>query len=303
MLHQREGAILEQIKAYDLNTYKHSIHVAEMAKEFSGYLANQSTITDKKGFVERVYNAAIVHDAGKLTIPYEIINKPGKLTDAERSLMSAHSEAARNVLDGFPETDIRVATEHHYVYGNQKMSLEAQIIAVCDVYSAITLERSYSPAHTPSYAINEMQNCRQLNRDLIDLFDNFLRDAKYYEQGLPADYYPPTYDDYIQHSLYYLSSKYKLSPEYMRVDHYNGSDFIVYNDNRPGARESVIVGTLRSDGTIDMEPHEIKMLHDEPLFQKDIDWSKYEDPTIKSVDEYESMLNAAYDDFDQEEVK
>ena len=286
MLHQKELSILERLKAHDITTYNHSMHVAEMAKEFATYLVNQTNIADKRGFVERVYNAACVHDAGKLTIPYEIINKPGSLTEAERVLMSEHSSVAPSVLDGFPEVDITVALEHHMHY-KEGISLESQIIAVCDVYSAIALERSYSSAKPPAYAVEEMKKCKKLNPEVANLFDSFSREAGYYERGLPVGYQPKTQDDCLQMSIYYLSSKYHLSSEFMQVTKFRGNEFVVYNDISTGDR--IVLGTLKpGEGIIDTEPHEVKLLNKEQLFQRSIDWSRYEDKEQPDVADFEA---------------
>ncbi|MBO9531354.1 MAG: HD-GYP domain-containing protein [Solirubrobacteraceae bacterium] len=114
---------------------------------------------------------ALLHDIGKLRVPNEIINKPGALSDAEWLVMRRHPEYGQEMLDrvGGALTDAgRIVRAHHerwdgtgYPDGlaGDEIPIEARIITVCDSYSAMTTERSYSRARTDRQARMELERC------------------------------------------------------------------------------------------------------------------------------------------------
>jgi HD-GYP domain-containing protein (c-di-GMP phosphodiesterase class II) len=115
--------------------------------------------------------AALLHDVGKIKIPAEIINKPGKLTDEEFALIKTHTVEGERLLaqvggilgnvgrivrschedwDGTGYPDSLVGTEIPRV---------ARIVRCCDAYSAMTTDRSYRKARPPNEAIAELRRC------------------------------------------------------------------------------------------------------------------------------------------------
>jgi HD-GYP domain-containing protein (c-di-GMP phosphodiesterase class II) len=100
--------------------------------------------------------AGFLHDAGKLQIPLEILNKNGPLTTAERAVMNLHVNYGQNMIkqlsDCKPEY-LQAAGEHHAYYDNpdkgysasagKRPSLVAQIMALADVYDALANKRAY----------------------------------------------------------------------------------------------------------------------------------------------------------------
>jgi HD-GYP domain-containing protein (c-di-GMP phosphodiesterase class II) len=104
--------------------------------------------------------ASLLHDAGKLFIPEEILNKPGKLTDAERTIMETHTvKGARYLtgLEGIPKLAVLAALEHHIkfdgsgyptVRGGWKPNIASQIITVSDVFDAMRSKRVYQEANS-----------------------------------------------------------------------------------------------------------------------------------------------------------
>lgn len=114
---------------------------------------------------------ALLHDIGKLRVPNDIINKPGKLDEAEWAVMRRHPVFGQEMLDrvgGVLSDAGRIVRAHHerwdgtgYPDGLQgeEIPVEARIITVCDSYSAITTRRSYSRARTANEALAEMQRC------------------------------------------------------------------------------------------------------------------------------------------------
>jgi putative nucleotidyltransferase with HDIG domain len=107
---------------------------------------------------------AIVHDVGKINVPDSILNKPGRLTDEERGIIEQHPvkgyELCRNL--GFMKEELQIIRSHHErwdgsgypdkLHGEQ-IPLLARIIAVADVYDALSSNRSYRQARSHSETI------------------------------------------------------------------------------------------------------------------------------------------------------
>lgn len=132
---------------------------------------------------------AFFHDIGKLTIPLEILNKPGKLTPEEWETMKTHSRVGANLLRAHPVDWLKEAAfiveQHHerydgkgYPYGlkGDEISLEAAIVSVVDAYDAMTTERVYKQALSTEEAIAELKKGRgtQFHPDVVDHFIDVL---------------------------------------------------------------------------------------------------------------------------------
>lgn len=111
--------------------------------------------------------AANIHDIGKIAIPSEILNKPGRLTELEFNLIKTHPQVAFNILKtiGFPWPIAKIILQHHermngsgYPKGlsGQKILLEARILGVADVVEAMISHRPYRPAHGIDVALDEI---------------------------------------------------------------------------------------------------------------------------------------------------
>jgi putative nucleotidyltransferase with HDIG domain len=114
---------------------------------------------------------AYLHDVGKVRIPHEILNKPGKLTREEREMMERHTLYGLELLEGidFP-WDIRPLIRWHHEkcdgsgypdrLRDDAFPVAAQIIGIVDVYDALTSTRSYRAAMSVEDALIEMKKCR-----------------------------------------------------------------------------------------------------------------------------------------------
>ena len=114
---------------------------------------------------------AYLHDVGKVRVPHEILNKPGRLTDAEFDTMKLHTVYGIELLAGveFP-WDIKPLIRSHHEkldgtgYPDQlkgdEIPLGAQIICIVDVFDALTTTRSYRPAMAREAALAELERCR-----------------------------------------------------------------------------------------------------------------------------------------------
>jgi hypothetical protein len=127
--------------------------------------------------------AGLVHDIGKMDVPSEILNKPGRLTDEEFAIARLHPERGCAILDraeAIPATAIDVCRHHHekidgtgYPFGLKggEISLAARMGAICDVYDALTSDRAYKDAWSPIEAVTAMHGWRgQFDRDLLFTF-------------------------------------------------------------------------------------------------------------------------------------
>jgi putative nucleotidyltransferase with HDIG domain len=143
---------LLRLREFDEYTTTHSINVSVLAMALAEWLGMGAR--DVRGFGV----AGLLHDLGKVKIPAEILNKAGKLTDQERSVMNAHPvEGARMILTTEPDLDLAavVAYEHHImINGGGYPSLQyprqchraSRLVHVCDVYDALRTNRPYRDA-------------------------------------------------------------------------------------------------------------------------------------------------------------
>ncbi len=119
--------------------------------------------------VDAIELAALVHDIGKLSVPAEILNKPGKLSDIEFSLIKEHSQSGYDLLKDidydWPIAEI-VLQHHERMDGSgypnalyaEDISMAARVIAVADVVEAMTSHRPYRPALGLDAAIAEISS-------------------------------------------------------------------------------------------------------------------------------------------------
>ncbi len=168
---------LTQIKGYDEYTYVHSVNVGilmtALAQEF-GY----------KGDVLVEFSVGgLLHDIGKMLVPDSILNKPGKLTDAEFSVMKRHPEFGLELLSTKVIHDISrkaVGQHHERLNGNgyplgvagSRIHEAGLICAVADVFDALTSDRVYKEAWTPQKALATIfQGCdSDFSRKYVEKF-------------------------------------------------------------------------------------------------------------------------------------
>jgi len=179
---------LARLKDKDDYTYMHSVAVCALMVS----LARRLGLGDEQ--VREAGMAGLLHDVGKMMIPLEILNKPGKLTDAEFDLVKSHPvEGHKMLLEGNSISDITldVCLHHHEkVDGkgypdrqtNEQISLYAKMGAVCDVYDAITSERPYKKGWEPAESIRKMAEWSAGNYDPA-IFQAFVKSIGIYPVG------------------------------------------------------------------------------------------------------------------------
>jgi two-component system, response regulator RpfG len=115
---------------------------------------------------EMLSEASLFHDVGKVAVPHGILSRTGPLTSEERAVVRTHTETGHWLLAdrGCPLLDLaaEIALHHHedldgsgYPHGlaGEEIALEARIVHVCDVFDALTSDRTYRPAHTVTDAL------------------------------------------------------------------------------------------------------------------------------------------------------
>ena len=144
-------------------TQTHSLGVADKAEQMANYYG-----FDREK-ATRFYLAGALHDIGKLLVSNDILEKPGRLTDDEFSVMQDHASATRYVLrlvKGIPDV-VRWASNHHeklngkgYPRGltAENLSFEERLMACVDIYQALTEQRPYKDGMTHEKAIAIMQD-------------------------------------------------------------------------------------------------------------------------------------------------
>ncbi len=164
----------ESAEARDRYTQGHCVRVAELACMIAER-AGSAHGFDRTGlYWFRI--GALLHDVGKLSVPPEVLNKPGTLSDAEWALMRGHAAAGTEMLEelDFPRAVRAVVESHHerwdgcgYPRGlrGDAIPLAARILGVADVYDALTTVRSYKRALSHDDALQVMR------RDVGSRFD------------------------------------------------------------------------------------------------------------------------------------
>jgi len=174
------------VEAKDPYTSGHQQRVSELA----------CTISKAMNFpthrIEGMRIAALLHDIGKISIPVEILSKPGKLGRFEFELIQNHPRIGYEILQGidFPWKISEVVLQHHerlngsgYPSGlkSDEISLEAKILGVADVVEAMSSNRPYRPALGVDKALSEilMNKAVLYEPDVVDICVKLFTEAKF----------------------------------------------------------------------------------------------------------------------------
>ena len=143
------------------------LHVRRVRLLTEFFLNRLTQLTDRYSFTTaeaaNIVTASALHDIGKIAIPEEIINKPGRLTEEEFAVMKTHSMIGAQMLADLPiyhkeplvETAYQICRHHHERYdgggypdglAGDDIPISAQIVSLADVYDALTSDRVYKKA-------------------------------------------------------------------------------------------------------------------------------------------------------------
>lgn len=167
----------------DPETGSHLDRMSRYSRIIANALADRYELNDS--YIEHIFMFAPLHDIGKIGIPDNILLKPGPLNDEEREIMQTHAIKGREMIDdllknfglvNFEHMDVlrNIAQHHHeaingtgYPMGikGKEIPLEARIIAVADVFDALTSIRPYKEAWSNEEAIKTL---KELSGELLD---------------------------------------------------------------------------------------------------------------------------------------
>ncbi|MFZ4529937.1 MAG: HD-GYP domain-containing protein [Undibacterium curvum] len=179
---------LARLKTKDDYTYMHSIAVCALMVALSKQLGLNDEQTREAGV------AGLLHDIGKMMVPGDILNKPGKLTDEEFVSVKEHPAAGHKLLldaQGVSAISLDVCLHHHEKMDGtgypdrlkgEEISLFARMGAVCDVYDAITSNRPYKQGWCPAESLRKMAEWSKGHFD-EKVFQAFVKSIGIYPVG------------------------------------------------------------------------------------------------------------------------
>jgi putative two-component system response regulator len=193
----RREAILRLGRAAEYRDNETGMHVIRMSR-LSAKLAQEIGLNDEE--CQLMLQASPMHDVGKIGIPDEILLKPGKLNDEEWEIMKKHPEIGAEILSGSQSTVIQMAASIALThqerwdgsgYPNklrgEEIPLAGRIVAICDVFDALTSKRYYKEAFSVEKAMEIIQEGRgkDFEADLVDTFTRALPEMVRIVKELP----------------------------------------------------------------------------------------------------------------------
>jgi putative nucleotidyltransferase with HDIG domain len=154
-------ATVKTVEMRDPYTAGHQKRVAEL----SSVIAREMGLSENQ--IEGIHMAGLIHDLGKISVPAEILSKPGQLTEIEFDLMKTHPQVGYDILNEieFPWPIAQIVLQHHermdgsgYPQGlcGEDILMEARILGVADIVEAMASHRPYRPALGIDKALQEI---------------------------------------------------------------------------------------------------------------------------------------------------
>lgn len=172
-------ACMINIREKDEYLLEHSVAVAIYITIFAHHLKISREV------VQHLSVGAFLHDIGKIKIPDSVLNKPGKLTDEEFTIMKTHANHSIDIIKktpGINELSLEVAALHHeklngegypFQVKGEDINQYGRMIAICDIFDALTANRVYKEGFTHSKAfsiLRELAKSNHLDTILVDQF-------------------------------------------------------------------------------------------------------------------------------------
>lgn len=177
-----------RIKERDTYTFQHSVSVCTLLVSFCRYIDMGREVIQEAGI------GGMLHDIGKMKVPDQILNKPGKLTDAEFEIMKSHASLGLDILKqtpGISNTVLQISGEHHERFDGsgyparkkgEGISQLGRMAAIVDVYDAITSNRVYHTGLEPSIALQRLFEWSHKHLD-AELVQHFIQAVGIYPVG------------------------------------------------------------------------------------------------------------------------
>jgi len=173
------AALSSALEKRDPYTAGHQQRVAQLAC----FIAEEMGLSEER--IEGIHMAGVLHDIGKISVPGEILSKPGKLSEVEFSIIKSHPDIGYEILKNieFPWPIAQITLQHHErmdgsgyprSISGENILLEAKILAVADVVEAISSHRPYRPTLGMEIAIKEISQNKGILYD-PDVADAALR--------------------------------------------------------------------------------------------------------------------------------
>lgn len=174
------NVIVEKVSEKDMYTQEHNLRL----QDYSIKIAKELKLHNRT-----LYNllyASLFHDIGKINVPTEVLNKPGRLTKEEFDYIKRHPEDGYNLMKNSCIEEVgEIIRQHHerldgsgYPYGlkEDEICIEAKIIAIVDTYDAMTSDRPYRKALSPIIAMDELKRLKGIHYDerIVDVFEQIL---------------------------------------------------------------------------------------------------------------------------------
>ncbi len=177
-------SLARTIDAKDRYTEGHT----ERVSQYAAFLGERLGMPDKQ--IDNLRMGALIHDIGKIGIDLNILNKPGKLTPAERKLIETHpalGEKICNPLKSLQDVTCIIRNHHERLDGSgypdglqgDEIPLEVRIVSITDVFDALTTDRSYRPAMSIEVALailREEADEGKLDASLVREFEIMLQE-------------------------------------------------------------------------------------------------------------------------------
>lgn len=190
---QQKGVIncLEHILKYDYDTLCHSIRVFNYAIRIGELVYGIKNTTE----LNNLSYSALLHDIGKTSIDINILHKKGSLNTNEMSIMQTHVlfGCAILVYRGFETPVLKIVLQHHerlegggYPFGftGKDICKSAKIVAVADVFDAITSKRSYNHALSREEGLSFIKTIPGLSVEIIQILEKVVTGKDYNKSGL-----------------------------------------------------------------------------------------------------------------------
>lgn len=193
----------------DPETGSHLDRMSRYSRLIAESIADQYELDDD--YIEHIFMFSPLHDIGKIGIPDEILLKPDRLDAGETEVMHGHADLGKRMvdqilanfgLDNIEHVDMlrNIAEFHHEsvngrgypnALAGEQIPLEARIVAVADVFDALTSARSYKKAWSNEDAIAELEKLagEKLDRDCVDALIQNMDEVEKIQQRFSEDYY------------------------------------------------------------------------------------------------------------------